>query len=71
MAFIALSGKPTFFYYGMAELGAEYLLGNKIGLIGGINWKALATDDLDQLEQGKFNDFIWQGKLGLTFYIGN
>ena len=65
------SGKSSVFYYGMAELGGEYLLNNRIGINGGINWRALTSDDLDRVEQGKFNDFIWQGKLGLTFYIGN
>lgn len=65
------STKSDFFYYGLAELGGEYLINDRIGLHGGINWRALATDNLDQIEQGKFNDFIWQGKIGLTFYIGN
>ncbi|MFZ2906014.1 MAG: CsgG/HfaB family protein [Cyclobacteriaceae bacterium] len=65
------AGKSSLFYYGMAELGGEYLLTNKIGLSAGINWRMLATDDLDHINQGKFNDFIWQGKLGLSFYIGN
>lgn len=64
------AAKSSLFYYGMAELGGEYLLTNRIGLTGGINWRALATDNLDQIEQGKFNDFIWQGKFGLSFYIG-
>lgn len=65
------SQKSGIFYYGLAELGCEYLLSNKIGLTTGITWRGLTTDNLDQKDQGRYNDFIWQGKIGLTFYIGN
>jgi curli production assembly/transport component CsgG len=64
------SSNSSFYYYGLAELGGEYLINNRFGISGGINWRMLANDDLDRVEQGKFNDFVWQGKLGLTFYIG-
>ena len=63
--------RSDLFYYGLMELGGEYLLTNRIGFHAGINWKALTNDDLDQVDQGKFNDFIWQAKVGLSLYIGN
>lgn len=56
--------------YGTAEAGFEYLPGGRIGLHGGVNVKGLFTDDLDQLSQGKYNDILWQAKLGLAFYLG-
>lgn len=61
----------AFHTYGLAETGFEYLLGDRFGLNGGINFKGLFSDDLDEAVQGKYNDFIWQGKLGITLYVGN
>lgn len=61
----------AFHTYGLAETGFEYLLGDRFGLNGGINFKGLFSDDLDETVQGKYNDFIWQGKLGITLYVGN
>ena len=60
-----------FYTYGTAEAGFEYLLGDGLGLNGGVNFKGLLSDDLDEVAQGKYNDFIWQAKLGITLYLGN
>jgi curli production assembly/transport component CsgG len=60
----------TFYPYGMGEAGFEYLLSDRLGLNGGVNFKGLFSDDLDAVPQGKYNDFIWQAKIGLTLYIG-
>lgn len=59
-----------FYTYGTAEAGFEYLLGDGLGLNGGVNFKGLLSDDLDEVAQGKYNDFIWQAKIGLTLYVG-
>ncbi|HEX8039724.1 MAG TPA: CsgG/HfaB family protein [Chryseosolibacter sp.] len=56
--------------YGMGEAGFEYLLGERLGLHGGVNFRGLFTDDLDEVSQGRYNDFIWQAKIGLMFYPG-
>ena len=59
-----------FYPYGMGEAGFEYLLSDGLGLSGGVNFKGLFSDDLDAVPQGKYNDFIWQAKVGITLYIG-
>jgi curli production assembly/transport component CsgG len=61
----------SIYTYGSGEAGFEYLLNDRLGLNSGVNFKGLFTDDLDEVTQGKYNDFIWQAKLGITFYFGN
>jgi curli production assembly/transport component CsgG len=61
----------TFNYYGVAEFGFEYLVTDRFGLHTALNFKGFATDNLDNLEQGNFNDYLWQVKFGLGLYIGN
>lgn len=65
-----VSFSTSFYSYGLAEAGYEYLLSDGVGLNGGVNFKGLFTDDLDEVPQGKYNDFIWQAKIGLTLYLG-
>ncbi|MEX2231445.1 MAG: CsgG/HfaB family protein [Cyclobacteriaceae bacterium] len=60
----------AFYSYGSGEAGFEYLLSDGLGLNGGVNFKGLFSDDLDEVPQGKYNDFIWQAKIGLTLYLG-
>jgi curli production assembly/transport component CsgG len=63
--------KSVFNYYGVAEMGFEYLITDKFGLNTGLNFKGFASDKLDKLEQGNFNDYLWQVKFGLGLYVGN
>lgn len=65
-----VSFSSSFYPYGTCEAGYEHLFNDNIGINGGINFKGLFGDDLDEVAQGKYNDFIWQVKLGLTFYPG-
>lgn len=55
--------------YGLGELGGEYLIKDNLGLSAGVTFRGLLNDELDRIEQGKFNDFIWQLKVGLSFYL--
>lgn len=66
-----ISFSSVFYSYGMGEAGFEYLLNDRLGLNGGVNFKGLFSDDLDEVPQGKYNDFLWQGKIGITLYVGN
>ena len=61
----------AFYPYGTGELGFEYLLSDRLGVNAGVNFKGLFTDELDEVSQGKFNDFIWQAKVGLSLYVGH
>lgn len=65
-----VSFTSAIYTYGLAEAGFEYLFSERWGLNGGVNFKGLFADDLDEVPQGKYNDFIWQAKIGLTRYIG-
>lgn len=60
----------VFYAYGMGEVGFEYLLRDGLGLDGGVNFRGLFSDDLDEIPQGKYNDFLWQAKIGITLYVG-
>jgi curli production assembly/transport component CsgG len=66
-----VSFSSAFYPYASAEAGYEYLVNDRLGLHGGVNFKGLFTDELDEVPQGKYNDFIWQAKVGLIFYLGD
>jgi len=53
-----------------AGLGFEYFLGKKWSLSSGINYNYILSDQLDFVEQGKYNDFYWQGNVGVKLYFG-
>ena len=52
-------------------VGLEYVISNKIGVHASIDYNALLNDGLDKIEQGKYNDFYWRGKVGVTYYFGS
>ncbi|TPE44396.1 CsgG/HfaB family protein [Pontibacter mangrovi] len=56
--------------YVKAGLGMEYLLTKKIGIDLNASSAYLLDDDLDEVEQGRFNDYFWTGKIGINFYLG-
>ncbi len=49
--------------------GIEYRIGNKFGINFEINNHYLLTDELDGLTNGKFNDFYWNGNVGINYYF--
>jgi curli production assembly/transport component CsgG len=57
-----------YFGYGFGEVGFEYLIQDRLGIHGAATFRGVFSDGLDQIEQGKFNDIIWQMKVGLSFY---
>ncbi|WP_266204665.1 CsgG/HfaB family protein [Pontibacter kalidii] len=56
--------------YVKAGAGMEYLLTRNIGLDVSLGSSYLLDDDLDEVEQGRFNDYFWTGKVGINFYLG-
>lgn len=56
--------------YVKAGVGMEYLVFKNIGLDASISSSYLLDDDLDNVEQGRFNDYFWTGKVGVNFYLG-
>jgi len=53
-----------------AGLGFEYMVGNNIGLRGVADYNYTFSDRLDEVEQGKYNDFYWRFNVGINFYFG-
>ena len=51
--------------------GIEYRLGENVGLNFEINNHYALSDRLDGLTNGKFNDFYWNGNLGVNIYFSN
>ncbi len=49
--------------------GVEFLLNDRFGLnISLLNHYSL-SDNVDGLKQGRFNDYFWEAKVGLNFYL--
>jgi len=53
-----------------AGFGFEYALGDKWTLKSSLDYNYLFSDQFDLVEQGRYNDFYWQGSIGLNFQIG-
>ncbi len=52
-------------------IGLEYVVNKNIGIHASADYNVLMNDGLDEIEQGKYNDFYWRGKIGVTYYFGN
>lgn len=50
--------------------GFEMLINDNTGLFFSVDYNYLLSDRLDDVEQGKYNDFYWRGNVGLNFYFG-
>ena len=53
-----------------AGAGLEYLMSERFGLRAAGSFQYLLSDQLDAVDQGQYNDYYWQGNLGITFYFG-
>ncbi|WP_224996166.1 CsgG/HfaB family protein [Cesiribacter sp. SM1] len=56
--------------YVKAGLGFEYLLTDRLGLDLNASSSYMLNDRFDDVEQGRFNDYFWVGKLGINYYFG-
>jgi len=54
----------------VAGVGAEFLVAPRLGLSLGIDNHYYLSDRLDLVGQGRYNDYYWAGRVGLTFYLG-
>ncbi|MBL6448090.1 CsgG/HfaB family protein [Fulvivirga sp. 29W222] len=52
-----------------ATLGLEYLLTKKLGISCAANYHLYLSDNIDRLDQGKYNDFLWGADVGITYYL--
>jgi len=60
----------SFFPKVQTGVGLEYSLSDRWTIKSSLDYNYLLSDDLDLVEQGKYNDFYWKGSVGLNFYIG-
>ncbi|MTI29875.1 CsgG/HfaB family protein [Xanthovirga aplysinae] len=51
------------------EVGMEFLLNKRMGLNTGVSYNYIFSDKVDGLEQGKYKDYFWRGKIGLNIYF--
>lgn len=49
--------------------GVEFLFNDRIGLNFSVLNHYIFNDNIDGKEQGNFNDYFWEGKIGLNFYF--
>lgn len=61
--------QSSYYGYAMGELGFEQLLNDNLGIFGAVSGRFLFSDRLDNVQHGRFNDIIWVGKIGVSFYI--
>ena len=51
--------------------GAEFLITPRLGATLGLDNHLYFNDKIDQVVQGRYNDFYWGGRAGLILYIGH
>lgn len=59
-----------FLIYGVGGVGLEYLVKENLGLQMSFDYNYVFSDKLDREIQGKYNDYFWGGKLGISYYFG-
>lgn len=61
----------TIFGKAQVGIGFEYIVNNTIGLKAEVGYNYVFSDELDEITQGRYNDFYWSGNLGINFYFGD
>lgn len=52
-------------------IGGELLLNDRFSLRGSIDYNVIMSDNLDRVEQGRYNDLYWRGNIGVKYYFGS
>ncbi|MDQ2794610.1 MAG: curli production assembly/transport component CsgG [Bacteroidota bacterium] len=60
----------SFLPHAVLGIGAEYLATSQLGISLGIDNHLFFSDQIDQIVQGRYNDYYWAGRVGLVFFIG-
>lgn len=56
--------------HGLLGVGAEYLVTKRLGFSASIENRYYVNDGLDYMDNGKYNDYAWGGRIGVTLYLG-
>jgi len=51
-------------------LGGELLLNDRFSVRASLDYNAILSDNLDRVEQGRYNDFYWRANVGVKYYFG-
>ncbi|MEM1120769.1 MAG: hypothetical protein AAGJ18_09995, partial [Bacteroidota bacterium] len=51
-------------------IGGELLINDRFGIRASVDYNAILSDNLDRIEQGRYNDFYWRGNIGVKYYFG-
>ena len=68
--FSALGTSGNLIPHAVFGIGAELLLTPRLGLNVEVDNHLYLNDRLDQVSQGRYNDYSWAGKAGIIFYLG-
>ena len=60
----------NFHPHAVYELGFEYLITDRLGIQAAINNRYSFSDALDQVVQGRRNDYYWGASLEVQLYLG-
>lgn len=51
-------------------MGFEYIMNNTVGIKAAMGYNYVFSDELDDITQGRYNDFYWSGNIGINVYFG-
>ncbi|MFK7936330.1 MAG: CsgG/HfaB family protein [Saprospiraceae bacterium] len=54
-----------------AGFGFEYIVNNTVGIKASAGYNYVFSDELDDITQGRYNDFYWSGNIGINVYFGD
>jgi len=62
--------KGTLYAHTLAGVGLEYLISDRIGLHGDFTHRYYFDDNVDEYDQGNYNDWVWGAEVGVRYYFG-
>ena len=55
--------------YLVGELGYEFLIKEKFGIMAGVSYRQSLSDEVDKVIHGNYKDAFWGGRVGLKYYF--
>jgi len=59
------------FNYGSGAFGFDFVLSKRLKMNVAVANKYFINDDLDGLNNGHYNDMLWEGSIGISYQIGS
>ncbi len=51
-------------------IGVELLLNDRLSVRASVDYNTILSDNIDLIEQGRYNDFYYRGNVGIKYYFG-